>query len=258
MRLGADPEVFLAISNSKLVSAIGKVGGTKKEPLQLTNLPSGFTVQEDNVAMEFGIPPASSKLAFIQNIKAVLEVGLAHINTNDSKNQLKFSKLSCAVFPKTELTDPRALVFGCEPDFNAWTGEANESPLASNPALRSAGGHIHVETKEDPVLMVKAMDLFIGIPSIMIDKGKERKQLYGKAGAFRYKPYGLEYRTPSNFWIFNDKLVGWVWDSCKQADHFVKEGRSLASFSNRIQKAINNDDKKEAEFILNRFQILLP
>jgi len=57
------------------------------------------------------------------------------------------------------------------------------------------------------------MDLYLGVPSVLMDKGELRKQLYGKAGAYRMKPYGVEYRTLSNFWIFSDTTIGWVWDN---------------------------------------------
>jgi hypothetical protein len=38
---------------------------------------------------------------------------------------------------------PESLVLGCDPDFNAVTGEPNPPPNASS-LMRTAGGHIHV------------------------------------------------------------------------------------------------------------------
>jgi hypothetical protein len=61
------------------------------------------------------------------------------------------------------------------------------------------------------------MDLFLGVPSILMDKGDVRKQLYGSAGAYRDKPYGGEYRTLSNFWIFDNHLIEWVWNNTSRA-----------------------------------------
>jgi hypothetical protein len=36
--------------------------------------------------------------------------------------------------------------------------------------------------------------------------------LYGKAGACRYKTYGVEYRTLSNFWVLSTDLRREVWE----------------------------------------------
>ena len=38
--------------------------------------------------------------------------------------------------------------------------------------------------------MVKLLDIFLGIPSVIIDPDKKRRKLYGKAGAFRLTKYG--------------------------------------------------------------------
>ena len=60
LRLGCDPEVFLLNQQGKFVSSIDKVGGSKLITRQLEGMEKGFTVQEDNVALEFGIPPILS------------------------------------------------------------------------------------------------------------------------------------------------------------------------------------------------------
>ena len=56
------------------------------------------------------------------------------------------------------------------------------------------------------------MDYAIGVPSVLIDSDKARRRLYGKAGSMRHKPYGVEYRTLSNFWLNSDELTSWVYD----------------------------------------------
>lgn len=255
MRLGADPEVFLCTLKGKYISVINRVGGTKENPLQIKNLAPGFTVQEDNVALEFGIPPAENKKQFVSNIRAVIEASLPLVKTSVP---LKFSHLSCVVFPKRELKHPAANIFGCEPDFNAWTKEENPRPIPLSPFIRSAGGHVHMETVENPISIVKAMDLLIAVPAVLIDNGIKRKHLYGKAGAFRYKPYGVEYRTPSNFWIFKEELVGWIWDQSYKALNYVASGIDLNGLARQIQTCINTNDKTMAEKLITRFSINLP
>lgn len=253
MRIGADPEVFL-LNNGKLKSSIGLIGAGKWDPKQLEGYPPGFTLQEDNVSLEFGIPPAATREEFVNNIKTVMKGGLSTLPG------LSFSKLSCVVFPEQELAHPMAHVFGCEPDYNAWTGKKNAKPSSPNPFLRTAGGHVHVETSLDAKLVARALDLFLGVPSVLMDKGEKRKELYGSAGAYRPKPYGLEYRTLSNFWIFKDKYIRWVWDSTEQAILWVKENSMasdavLSNFDTDIQNCINQNDKELAKELVDVFDL---
>lgn len=60
-------------------------------------------------------------------------------------------------------------------------------------------GHIHIGYNnpeiEKSVDIIKAMDLFLGIPSILMDKDTLRRSRYGKAGAFRFKSYGKRKKT---------------------------------------------------------------
>jgi len=56
------------------------------------------------------------------------------------------------------------------------------------------------------------MDLFVGFRLAEVDKDTRRRELYGKAGAIRFKPYGIEYRTPSNYWIMSEHNIAAVWD----------------------------------------------
>jgi hypothetical protein len=84
------------------------------------------------------------------------------------------------------------------------------------------GGHIHIS--EYNVDLIRYMDLYLGVPSILMDTDTRRRELYGKAGAYREKPWGLEYRVLSNFWYKTPELIGWVWDQCEratEADHPV-------------------------------------
>jgi len=62
----------------------------------------------------------------------------------------------------------------------------------------------------NPLDTVKMLDLFVGIPAVLMEQGenpKLRRRLYGKSGSFRYTPYGLEYRVLSNFWMASPALM---------------------------------------------------
>ena len=253
MRLGCDPEVFLINEQGQHVSAIGLIKADKWNPLQIEGLEQGFTLQEDNVALEYGIPPAATADEFVHHIQTVMDKSKEWIGN------LKFSGLSCTIFPKDEMKHPLAHVFGCEPDFDAWSGEVNSKPIPPHVYMRSAGGHIHIETKQDVRDVVKKMDLFISVPSVIMDTGAERRQLYGKPGAHRPKPYGVEYRTPSNFWIApagtkeeRERLVRWVWRNTERA---LNSKVKVDELEDLIKIAINENDQTLAWSLVNEFEL---
>jgi hypothetical protein len=251
-KIGADPEIFLG-DNVSVRSVIGKVGGTKDMPLALP-IGDGFSVQEDNVALEFNVPAASNRQEWIANMAKV--TGFLEQAMKD-RYGLHFVKDSAVSFPEEEMYDPAAFVFGCDPDYCAWDGKRNPKPKASDPNLRSCGGHVHIGLDGlDPFEVIKGCDLVLGVPSVLMDKGDLRKQLYGKAGAHRIKPYGVEYRTLSNFWVFTDELTGWVYDGVSRVLDLVSNGFDFDAEKDNIISAINNNNKELAQTLVNRYKII--
>jgi hypothetical protein len=120
--------------------------------------------------------------------------------------------------------------------------------------MRSAGGHIHVETTKDQLAVIRAMDLFLGVPSVLMDNGEMRKKLYGKAGAFRGKSYGVEYRTLSNFWIFKNELIRWVWNNTERALESVDHLDVMVEKDN-ILAAINDNNKEVAQMLVEKYNL---
>jgi hypothetical protein len=185
-----------------------------------------------------------------------------HLSLEIAKQGLHFSRESAISFPEQELWHPNALEFGCDPDFNAWRdGDRNPRPKAADPKLRSCGGHIHIghdfTEKQGVHQFIKHMDLFLGVPSTLMDEGELRKQLYGKWGAFRYKPYGCEYRVLSNYWTLNPKLIGWVWDATTQAmDAWQNNKIDVDSERDYIFEAINKNNKEVASMLVDKYNLL--
>lgn len=255
--LGADPEIFLVDAAGALVSSIGKIGGTKEEPKPLA-IGDGYAVQEDNVAIEFNIPPAQSESEFVMCIQNATEFLRNEVLAAQG---LAFSQLSAASFPPKELRSPAAKVFGCDPDFNAWTGKRNPKPKAEDKTLRSCGGHLHVgfdgfQSEEDVRRFIKYCDLHLSIPAVLMDTGELRKKLYGKAGAFRYKPYGCEYRSLSNFWVFDPKLTAWAHKAVDRALADYQQDRYfIDENANNIIGTINNNDKEMANQFVKYYDL---
>lgn len=244
-QIGADPELFLADIQGNLKAACGRIGGTKENPQPIDVLGFGYAVQEDNVALEFNIPAAHTKRQFVDSISRTMKVLQDGVNSSLGWH---LDHRASALFPKTELEHPAALVFGCDPDFNAWTGEKNPKPQAKDETLRSCGGHVHVgfdKTKMEEKRLIKFMDLLLGVPSVLMDEDEDRRLLYGKHGAYRSKPYGVEYRTLSNFWVAkkDPKLVEWVWDQTARAIDWCVSPLDIDKEHDHIAKAIDENDK---------------
>jgi hypothetical protein len=214
--VGCDPEIFLKDENGSPVSAISRFGGTKKKPkivseLVMHNTRLGkFAIQEDNVALEYNIPPSASNSHWIKYHRLIND----YLDKAISSQGLQKHIVPAVSFPDEQLNTPKAWIFGCDPDFDAWELKINPRPTCDDKNLRSAGGHVHVgydsPNKIKSIEMVRNLDLHITLPMLLVEPPNERTKLYGGPGAMRFKPYGFEYRTPSNFWVTNEARIAWI------------------------------------------------
>lgn len=252
VRIGSDPETFLMDATGKYISSVGLIGGSKDEPKPIGE---GCSVQEDNVSVEFNTPPTNDVEQFVDSINYNLD----YIQKRASELGLTVVYSPSAQFADDQLNTKEAQTFGCEPDFNAWSGGmVNPRPRCKDKSLRSAGGHIHIEAPElDKCELIKAMDLFVGCQMLTFDSDKRRRQLYGKAGAFRPKSYGVEYRTASNAWLQSDDTKRWAFKQSQKAVEFVKSGKKIDDeLGAMIQHCINKSDIKLLDEINKRVELL--
>src|SRR5690606_13871584 len=113
----------------RIVSGIDLIPGDKNNPYPISD--EGHCIQVDNIAWEFNIPPCKTAQEFSDNIQYVLN----HLANDANKHDLVLSTKSSDIIDKSELKHPSALVFGCEPDFNAYTMMESE-PVNTNTRLR--------------------------------------------------------------------------------------------------------------------------
>lgn len=248
--IGADPEIFFAEPSGKLRSVIGLLGGSKSRPFQWGG--DGFAYLEDNVAAEFNIPPCTS----VQEFSDAIFKSIQQLELKAEQLGMVLSTDIAKEFDDDQLRDPMAFVFGCEPDFNAWTNRINPKPRGSSMALRSVGGHVHIgfdHSKYDRNKVIQACDLYLGVPSVLMDGDTQRRELYGKAGAHRKKPYGAEYRTLSNFWIWKENHHNWVYHQVERALDSVELGQDLSKDAALIQHAINDSDVSAAGKLMDKY-----
>jgi len=252
--IGADPEFFVCRKDGTPVSAHGLIKGDKKNPLKVKN----GAVQVDGMALEFNIDPAFTQEQFLTNLDVVMEtiLGMVPGYSMYDKPVAEFG------FEYIDAQPEEAKMLGCDPDYNAYTGTANPRPSAATP-FRTASGHIHIGwTKDvnplDPghfeacCTLSKMLDVRLGIPSLTWDTDKKRRQLYGKAGCFRPKPYGMEYRTLSNAWLDPKRpyLRKMVFNETQKSIEKLFENNEAWNVSMSgltAQEVINSEDAKKQE-----------
>jgi hypothetical protein len=223
--IGADPEFMVTDAGGAIRSAIGVVGASKSNRIQQ----NGHEFYYDNVFAEIALKPAASMDGFVSNLQEAICLLKDRIGDNRLICRSAYS------FPKSELTHPAAMEGGCKEEFCAYTlmpKVVQDSWFVKN-QLRVAGGHIHIgtnliENEIDRQLMVRMFDLFLGVPSIYLDKDStsiKRRKLYGKAGRYRDPDYGVEYRTLGNFWLSSPKLAKLVYELVEFTLEFFSKGR---------------------------------
>lgn len=257
--IGSDPELFIVnVKTKKVVSAIDKIPGSKESPFT-QGLPEGFGLQTDNILAEFNIPPVTNMNAFIHNIEFMKD----HIRkiVKEIDEDLDIMCKASSKVPLKELKHPQAKEAGCDPDYNVYTGEQNEPGKPGRSTLRSGGYHLHVgypnNNIDTSLTMLRYIDAFVGIPSIIYDTDAERRKLYGKAGCFRLQKYGFEYRVLSSFWIDNPTRMCFIWNQLMYALHAYENNYSLPD-GNLVQNTINNNDVETAKLLISKFKLIHP
>lgn len=268
--IGADPEIFVK-KRGVVASAYGLIPGTKKFPLKVRK----GAVQVDGMALEFNIDPAGNEKAFRDNINEVMaQLKVMTPGYDFDINPVaEFGAAMIAAQPK------EARILGCDPDFNAWTRAPNPAPNAKAD-FRTASGHVHIGWKkkgdknwpdnldvndeshlEACRALTKTLDAYLGIPSIAWDENAKRRELYGKAGAFRPKPYGMEYRTLSNAWLNKPHLISLVYNNTLHAIKALFEDEKIADkvyFGLSAQEIINAGDVQTVAKVLRSGVIKSP
>lgn len=253
--LGSDIEFFVQTLRGDVIPAIGMVGGTKAQPKPLGQK---FFIQEDNVSVEFNIPPSSSAKNFAANLNKGLSKCRAELPAAVAVAYGKASVLFHAAYIDNT---PQALEFGCEPDMNAWTKTINPRPKAENKYLRSCGGHVHMgwdnPDMETRFELIKMCDVFCSLPSLWEDDDKKRRELYGKAGAMRIKPYGVEHRVLSNYFLWDTSVAYAVGKRYETAVGAINKGLLVDKRDeDSIQEAINTSNVEWAKRLYNKYNKL--
>jgi hypothetical protein len=209
--VGSDLEVFL-FSNElkKIVPCVGILDGTKDKPWTPPGFQTGFAIQEDNVMVEYNIPPANSGPLFVQYIQEGKHMVLQELSKRYGAQYSLYTRKSDHKFQARDLQSDQAKLIGCEPDFDAYEGGKMRYDPPKPGLHRACGGHIHLggDFKCPDFVAALFAELMIGVRGgVHSTPDGERAKWYGKPGIYRPKPYGIEYRTPHNGWAMSSTML---------------------------------------------------
>jgi hypothetical protein len=228
--MGGDPEFFISNSKGKILNADAFLPGKDKPLMVKANDGRESKLFFDGIQAEMAVSFNVCREYLIDNIKRCWKELLDHIPKGHKIVLKPSAKIQKSIIEKA---DPEARIFGCAPDFNAYTLSTNTPEMdASSHPFRYAGGHLHfgvpcldimkekdglfkvAATEQGHLRIVKLLDLLVTIPTLLLDNGPgsiRRRSKYGKAGCFRPTPYGVEYRTPSCWWLKSPMTVSIVY-----------------------------------------------
>jgi len=278
VRIGCDPEIFLSDAKGKIVPVTGMVGGTKSSTVPLLSLLHGglpdsstvhykkffkspeFGILEDGPCLEFNVPSSSEWDRFCSNVTQVVCLIESWAHNKGLKLALGTpeAEFSEETFEKNSVLKD----IGCSPDFDAYGDCRSRKPIthADLGTKRFSGGHIHLGYNTEmvpPYIMAKFMDLIVGLPLVILgEKQGGRRAVYGQAGLYRPKPYGVEYRTPSNLWVKHTGtnavmyLTSAILSLGRMADTMVPMLKGACAPGVipwvEVRRAINNEDRNLA------------
>lgn len=248
--LGSDPELFF-VKDGVMIPSTAVI---KTETDRVAR--DGFQLE---------LHPASSSCRQIAGNQLRFGIGEAGQMAAAMGAKISFS-LSHIVDTLVWKTSPKELKqFGCHPTENVHEKAPHRSS-GLRERFRAGGGHIHVgnltlnEKKTSSlVTLVKVMDIIVGNTLVLLDRDPAnitRRKNYGRAGEYRPKPYGLEYRVPSNFWLKHYVLWSLASGLIRNAVTLYRNGRADKLFKlfkmSDIKRAINTNDfgKAMANFMV--------
>lgn len=169
--------------------------------------------------------------------------------------------------------------FGCMPSLSIYDTSKDIQINQVDPSqyrIRAAGGHVHIGVDNYPQLVpalttrcketVQLLDIIAGNTAVIIDRSRaniERRKLYGRAGEYRLPAHGLEYRTLSNFWLYDSRLMSLMMGLVRLAVQLSADANHKqyyeAFFSavpqEAIRQAINTND---LEMAMDNFLQIVP
>ena len=233
---GTDPEVFVVDENLSCVppASLREDHGFKfVDEITLVE-EDDWKIIEDGAATEINVAPADNIDTLYDRISRAID-GVRNFAKDNFNLGIKVSpavSFSTKDFWEGRGEDFRSCVmFGCDPDLDIYSGEYSPEIAADDVPERFGGGHIHMQApvKDNDLFentyyyATRLMDILVGGASVALIREDndavsdeiKRLRFYGMPGKIRLQNYaegvkGIEYRTPSNFWIKDKKTANFL------------------------------------------------
>lgn len=262
---GGDPEFALTTDDGKPMGAWLGTTGTKLIHEKLLGDNDGWEVHADGVALELNFKPQKFDY-FAHEIKLLYKFV---VNAMAGKGLRLVPGVAVqGEYDASVLAHPLCQDLGCDPDFSAYRKDPtkpNDPPLhilKSN--VRYFGGHFHVGYDQKlipPWALVRLIEACAYLPVLAKDVQGDRRKIYGRAGNHRPKAYGVEWRTPGNFWV-TDKGASdiLVYNTLAVLEALGKEREWMNGWFHRlnwkrIQTHINEENSGEAAKLFGSIQV---
>lgn len=236
----------------RIVSAIPILKKGKEEKIDLGD---GYYFYFDNCNLEMNIPPAYSNEEFVYNNVTVIDRMKKYLG-----NRYDIAIVASHNYTEQECNHDHAKMAGCMPEFLARPEpEMRTPPDLSGTTLRAMAGHIHCWLKDytkyqqehfllepySKINVVRNMDIFVGLSTVLLDQAPEsrvRKQQYGVLSSHRPTEGGIEYRTPSNFWLKSRELMSLMFDLTQFSVDVTIENREFEVNEDQLINAVNQNN----------------
>ena len=230
---GTDPEIFViddggnCVPPAALREDFGLVFVDEKTLLNGDE----WSIIEDGAATEINLEPTDSSDVMNKRLEDAINGVTGFMKKNYDLDTWVFPTVPFDVIKywKERGEDFRDCVrFGCDPDLDIYSGKYSEETTADDVPERFGGGHIHMQAPPDNMGFFDEayyhttilLDFLVGNSAVAFKRPnnewvaaeKKRLKYYGRPGKIRLQEYpdgtkGIEYRTPSNFWITNPKVA---------------------------------------------------
>ena len=267
--LGCDPEFFFTRKGKVIGSELVLPEEGLKDGMLINKPDRRQKIIRDGVQAELNPFPSTCRDSVSSHLVTLFRKIDGELIKKDPKKTLgvAFNQLVRVPAHNMRKLSEKSRSFGCSPSSSIYGESIDIAAINTDKYMyRAAGGHIHLgygtyektsglyrALKTDVERTVLMLDIICGNTLVLIDRDKgniERRKVYGRAGEYRTPEHGLEYRTPSNFWLHCKPLLSLAFGLARLAVTLMADDNREAYFKAfteavnvaNIQKAINENN----------------
>jgi len=241
-------EIELAVYQKEEPTTCWFLPYTKENPFEV----DGHLLHKDASMFELAIAPADEPSKVDANMFDAFNHAVAMLPDGAEMKPVPAVRYSDEALAR----DPYASVLGCGASQNIYGAPPIANAYGDN--YRYGGIHVNLELdgEFDPVQTIFKLDCVLGLNSVAVweegyrEEMQRRRQYYGRAGEYRVKPFGIEYRTLPNCGIISGMML---WRNIEKALNMDAE--RWMNLAPRVEEAINTSDRAMAEGLMGEMNV---